>query len=229
MLDPFMRTKLLIGNENFEKLKASRVAVFGVGGVGSYVIEGLARAGIGNLDIFDGDTVNETNINRQIIADFTTIGLSKVEVMKKRLLNINPKINVNANECVFKESSLSEYSFKDYDYIVDAIDMVSSKILIIVEAKKLGKRVISCMGTGNKICPEKLKVSDIYSTKICPLARIIRRELKVRQVKDLKVVYSEEKPIYVPHDKINASISFVPPFAGFLIASEVVRDLINTR
>ena len=229
MLDPFMRTKLLIGYENFEKLNASRVAVFGVGGVGSYVVEGLARAGIGSLDIFDGDTVNDTNINRQLIADFTTIGLSKVEVMKKRLLNINPKMNVCANECVFNESNFRQYSFKDYDYIVDAIDMVSSKILIIVEAKKLNKRVISCMGTGNKICPEKLRVSDIYSTKICPLARVLRKELKVRQIKDLKVVYSEENPIYVPHDKINASISFVPSSAGLLIASEVVRDLISIR
>ncbi len=226
MDDAFLRTKLLIGDEAFEKLKKGKVAIFGVGGVGSFATEALARAGIGRIDIFDGDKVDITNINRQAIAFHDTIGISKVEVMKKRILNINPEIIVNANECVFNASNAENYDFSPYDYIVDAIDMISSKILIIEKSKKLGKKVISSMGMGNKINPTMIEVADIFSTSICPLARVMRRELKKRGVNSLKVVYSKEKPLYVPKDKVNASISFVPSAVGLIIASEVVKDII---
>ena len=226
MGDAFLRTKLLIGDKSFEKLKKSKVAVFGVGGVGSYAVEALARAGVGMIDIFDGDKVDITNINRQVIAMHDTIGISKVEVMKKRMLNINPEIIVGAHECVFNASNSENYDFSPYDYIVDAIDMISSKILIIEKSKKLGKKVISSMGMGNKINPTMIEVADVFSTSICPLARVMRRELKKRGVDSLKVVYSKEKPLYTPDDKVNASISFVPSGAGLIIASEVVKDII---
>lgn len=229
MNDIFLRTKLLLGSEAFEKLKASKVAVFGVGGVGSFVAESLTRAGVGAIDIFDGDVVDPTNINRQIIALHSTVGEAKVDVMKRRMLDINPDVSVNAFRTVFNASNAEEYDFGDYDYIVDAIDMISSKLLIICKAKKLGKRVISSMGTGNKINPSMLEIGDIYSTSVCPLARVMRRELKARKIKSLKVVYSKEKPLYTPKDRVNSSISFVPSVAGLMIASEVVRDLISTE
>ena len=223
----FLRTKLLIGNQAFEKLKNSKVAIFGIGGVGSYTAEALARSGVGAIDIFDGDFVELSNINRQIVALISTIGEAKTEIMKKRMIDINPEISVNAFKIVFDASNAENYSFQDYDYIVDAIDMVSSKLLIISKAKSLGKNVISSMGTGNKINPSMLEIGDIYSTSVCPLARVMRRELKARKINSLKVVYSKEKPIYTPPDKVNASISFVPSVAGLLIAGEVVKDLID--
>lgn len=227
MNDIFLRTRLLIGSEAINKLKSSKVAVFGVGGVGSFVTEALARASVGKIDIFDGDVVDATNINRQLIALHSTIGMSKVEVMKKRLLDINPEIVVNAHHVVFNASNAGEFSFEDYDYIVDAIDMVSSKLLIISKAKALGKNVISSMGMGNKINPSMIEITDIFSTQNCPLARVMRRELKARKISSLKVAYSKEMPLYKPENKVNSSISFVPSVGGLMIASEVVRDLIK--
>lgn len=227
MDDIFLRTRLLIGSEAINKLKSSKVAVFGVGGVGSFVTEALARASVGKIDIFDGDVVDATNINRQLIALHSTIGMSKVEVMKKRLLDINPEIVVNAHHVVFNASNAAEFSFEDYDYIVDAIDMVSSKLLIISKAKALGKNVISSMGMGNKINPSMIEITDIFSTQNCPLARVMRRELKARKINSLKVAYSKEMPLYKPENKVNSSISFVPSVGGLMIASEVVRDLIK--
>lgn len=227
MNDIFLRTRLLIGPEAINKLKSSKVAVFGVGGVGSFATEALARASVGRIDIFDGDVVDATNINRQLIALHSTIGMSKVEVMKKRLLDINPEIIVNAHHVVFNVSNVDEFSFEDYDYIVDAIDMVSSKLLIISKAKALGKSVISSMGMGNKINPSMIEITDIFSTQNCPLARVMRRELKARKISSLKVAYSKEMPLYKPENKVNSSISFVPSVGGLMIASEVVRDLIK--
>lgn len=227
MNDIFLRTRLLIGPEAINKLKSSKVAVFGVGGVGSFATEALARASVGRIDIFDGDVVDATNINRQLIALHSTIGMSKVEVMKKRLLDINHEIIVNAHHVVFNASNVDEFSFEDYDYIVDAIDMVSSKLLIISKAKALGKSVISSMGMGNKINPSMIEITDIFSTQNCPLARVMRRELKARKISSLKVAYSKEMPLYKPENKVNSSISFVPSVGGLMIASEVVRDLIK--
>ncbi len=227
MKESFYRTELLIGKNSLEKLQFSRVAVFGVGGVGSFTVEALARAGIGSIDIFDGDKIDVTNINRQLIATHENIGEDKVLAMKKRILSINPDIIVVANKCVFGKENHEEYDFEKYDYIVDAIDMVSSKILIITKANSLGKKVISSMGMGNKINPSLIEIDDIFSTSVCPLARVMRRELKKRNVNSLKVAYSKEKPIYTPSNKVNASISFVPSVAGLLIAGEVVKDLIK--
>lgn len=227
MDDIFLRTRLLIGLDAINKLKRSKVAVFGVGGVGSFVVEALARAAVGNIDIFDGDVVDATNINRQLVALHSTVGESKVQVMKKRLLDINPEIIVNAHHVVFNASNEANFSFEDYDYIVDAIDMVSSKLLIISKAKALGKNVISSMGMGNKINPSMIEITDIFSTQNCPLARVMRRELKARKISSLKVAYSKEMPLYKPENKVNSSISFVPSVGGLMIASEVVRDLIK--
>lgn len=227
MKESFYRTELLIGKNSLEKLQFSKVAVFGVGGVGSFTVEALARAGIGSIDIFDGDKIDVTNINRQLIATHENIGEDKVLAMKKRILSINPDIKVVANKCVFGKENHEEYDFEKYDYIVDAIDMVSSKILIITKANSLGKKVISSMGMGNKINPSLIEIDDIFSTSVCPLARVMRRELKKRNVNSLKVAYSKEKPIYTPSNKVNASISFVPSVAGLLIAGEVVKDLIK--
>ncbi len=225
MGDAFLRTKLLVGESKFERLSKSKVAVFGVGGVGSFAVEALVRAGIGSLDIFDADRIDVTNINRQLIANVNNIGAKKVEAVRERVLSINPNAVVNSNYVKVDASNIDNYDFDSYDYVVDAIDMVSSKLLIIEKAKKLGKKIISSMGTGNKIDPSKLQLDDIYNTSVCPLARIMRKELKAREIESLRVVYSKEKPLYIPKDKINASISFVPSVAGLLMASEVVRDL----
>ncbi len=225
MGDAFLRTKLLVGESKFERLSKSKVAVFGVGGVGSFAVEALVRAGIGSLDIFDADRIDVTNINRQLIANVNNIGAKKVEAVRERVLSINPNAVVNSNYVKVDASNIDNYDFNSYHYIVDAIDMVSSKLLIIEKAKKLGKKIISSMGTGNKIDPSKLQLDDIYNTSVCPLARIMRKELKARGIESLRVVYSKEKPLYIPKDKINASISFVPSVAGLLMASEVVRDL----
>ena len=247
MLNWLARTELLIGKDNINKLKDSTVAIFGCGGVGSYVAEGLVRSGVGNIVLIDSDMVDITNINRQLIADTTTIGMAKVEVAKKRLLNINPDLNINVFE-EFYSSSTNDILVKNYDYIVDAIDSVKSKISLIQEAHNKNVKIISAMGMGNKLNPTMIEVADISKTEMCPLAKVMRRELKKRGVKKLKVVYSEEKPTRPIEDMsiscrtncicppgaehkcterrdIPGSVAFVPSVAGLIIAGEVVKDI----
>lgn len=219
------RTVLLLGKEAVEKLKNARVAVFGVGGVGGYVIEALARCGVGTLDIFDNDRVAPSNINRQIIALHSTIGKLKVEVANERLKDINPEICVNAHPVFFMPENADEYDFTAFDFVVDAVDTVTAKLCIIEKAKAAKKPVISCMGTGNKLDPTALKIADIEKTSTCPLARVMRRELKKRGLESVKVLYSTEQPENC--GDIVGSTPFVPPTAGLLIAAEVVRDLIK--
>lgn len=225
-----LRTELLIGKENLNKLSNSTVAVFGCGGVGSYVAEGLVRSGIGNIVLIDNDVVDITNINRQLIADTTTIGIPKVEVEKNRLLKINPNLNVTTFQ-EFYNSSNSENILKQYDYVVDAIDSVTSKLYLIEQCKLKNIPIISSMGTGNKLNPTELEVSDISKTSVCPLAKVVRKELSKRGIKHLKVIYSKEIPKKFNTDeefkRIPASISFVPSVSGLIIASEVVKDLIS--
>lgn len=223
MENAFSREIKLIGEENFKKLKTSSVIVFGAGGVGSFAIEAIARAGVGNITIVDNDTVDETNINRQLIALNSTVGKDKVAVAKARVLDINPNCNVTAVKEFYDNKSLIDIT--KYDYIVDAIDSVKSKIHLVETAKKNNVKIISSMGTGNKILPEKLTVCDISKTNYCPLAKKMRYELRKRGINHLKVVYSTEEPLTksVPP----ASISFVPSVAGLLIAKEVITDLIN--
>jgi tRNA A37 threonylcarbamoyladenosine dehydratase len=229
-----MRTQLLLGNEGMEKLKSSKVAVFGVGGVGSFTVEALARAGVGNLILIDHDEIDITNINRQIPALHSTVGESKVEIMKNRILDINPDINVVAHKKLYNKDSSHELLSEKYDYVVDAIDMVSSKIDLIEKCYNKGINIISSMGMGNKLDPTKIEVSDIYKTHMCPLAKVMRRELKNRRIKKLKVVYSTEKPIKpvitISNDskrEVPGSISFVPSVGGLVIASVVVKDLVS--
>ena len=224
-MEQFERTRMLIGNEGLNKLKKSSVAVFGIGGVGGYVVEALARSGVGTIDIIDNDTVNETNINRQIIATHKTLGRYKVDVMKERIEDINRSAIVNTHKCFFLPENSDEFDFSKYSYIVDVIDTVTAKIEIILKAQKANVPVISSMGTGNKLDPTKLEVSDIYKTKMCPLAKVMRRELKQRGIKKLKVVYSSEEP--VTKLRIPASVAFVPSVAGMIIAGEVIKDLIR--
>ena len=234
----FGRTELLIGKKAMEKLAASRVCVFGVGGVGSYVVEALARTGIGSIDVVDNDKVVSSNINRQIIALNSTVGMDKVDVIRKRILDINPDCNVNAIKSFYLPENSVDFDFSVYDYVVDAIDTVTAKIDIIVRCKELGTPVISSMGTGFKLDPTKVEVTDIYKTMTDPLARAMRRELKSRGIQDLKVVYSSEAPVkpeQVDSDYeedgagrrrgTTASIAFVPSVAGLIIASEVIKDL----
>lgn len=225
MNDQSQRTRMLIGDEAVEKLKSSKVLIFGVGGVGSYVCEALARAGVGTLEIVDGDIVDMTNINRQLIALHSTVGRSKADVCAERMKDINPNINVIAKKCFYLPEKSDDFDFKSYDYIVDAIDNVTAKIDIIIRAKAAAVPVISSMGTGNKLDPASFKVADIEETKICPLAKVMRKELRKRGIKAVKVVYSEEEPVSVGN-RTPASISFVPAAAGLLIAQAVVRDLI---
>ncbi len=238
MLNQFSRTELLIGKSGVEKLNKSKVAVFGIGGVGSFVVEGLVRAGIGSFVLVDNDEVSLTNLNRQIIATQNTIGKDKVEVAKNRILEINPNANVEICKEFFIPST--EGILNDsVDYIVDCIDTITSKIELVVRAKNMNIPIISCMGTGNKMDPTKFEVTDICKTTICPLAKVMRKELKLRNIDKLKVVYSKEKPIE-PDEEIKkecvkdsnkrqtpGSISFVPSVAGLIIAGEVVKDLIN--
>lgn len=229
----FFRTELLIGKEALEKLQNSRVAVFGIGGVGSYVVEALSRCGVGNMDIFDGDVVDVTNINRQLIALESTIGVPKVDVSEKRIKDINPSINVRKHNFFFTKENQYEIDFSKYSYVIDAIDMVSSKLLLAKICKAINIPIISSMGTGNKLNPTLLKVKDVYSTSNCPLARVMRRELRKMGIESLKVVCSDEIPSYTPKpDKVNSgkkvvnsSVSFVPSVAGLIIAAEVVKDL----
>lgn len=223
MKEQFERTSLLIGEEAINKLNNSKVLIFGVGGVGGYVAEALARTGVGSITIVDKDTVSESNINRQIIALYSTVGRDKVDVLKERMLDINPNLQVDARKCFFLPENAHEFDFSQYDYIVDAVDTVTAKLQIIVQAKEAGVPVISAMGAGNKVHPEMFEIADIYKTEMCPLAKVMRRELKNRGIKKLKVVYSKEKPVY--KGDVPGSIAFSPSVAGLLMASEVVRDL----
>lgn len=228
-MDKFLRTIALVGEEAFEKLKNSRVAVFGIGGVGGYVLEAIARSGVGKVDIIDGDTVNVTNLNRQIIATLHTVGMPKVDAAKERLLSINPDIVVNTYNCFYGDETADVINFADFDYVVDAIDDVKAKTLIAVKCKEAGVKLISSMGFGNKMEPTMIEVSDIKKTSVCPLARTMRRRLKDAGVTELKVVYSKEEPkvgLNPDGTRILASIAFVPSAAGLVIASEVVKDII---
>lgn len=248
MLNMFSRTELLLGNEAMKKLASSRVAVFGIGGVGGYVCEALVRSGIGAFDLIDDDKVCLTNLNRQIIATRKTVGKYKAEVMRDRMLEINPDADIRIHKCFVLPENSSEFPFEEYDYVVDAVDTVSAKIELVMKSQEHNVPIISCMGAGNKLDAGQFRVSDIYKTKICPLARVMRRELKKRGVEHLKVVYSEVKPtrpiedmsiscrthcICPPGTKhkcterrdIPGSVAFVPSVAGLLIAGEVVKDL----
>ena len=255
MEDRFVRTKMLLGNEAIEKLQSKRVAVFGIGGVGGYVCEALVRSGIGHFDLIDNDTVALSNLNRQIIATKKTLGRYKTDVMKERMLDINPSVEVRIHNCFFLPENADEFDFGEYDYVVDAVDTVTAKIAIIMKAKDAGVPVISSMGTGNKLDPGRLKIADISKTSVCPLARVMRRELNKRGINSLKVVFSDEPPIKPVNmdgsddlevssdsdDSLEIGVSsdagmsrrrstpgstaFVPASAGLMIASEVVRDL----
>lgn len=216
---------MLLGDKAMEKLKQSRVAVFGVGGVGGYVVEALVRSGIGTIDVFDKDTVSVSNINRQIIATTDTVGKSKVAVIKERAMSINPEVKINAYECFYLPENADNYDFSEYDYIVDAVDTVTAKIEIIKRAKEKGIPVISSMGTGNKLDATRFEVADISKTTVCPLARVMRRELKKRGIEKVKVVYSKEEPKVC--GDVPSSVAFVPPVAGLIIAGEVIKDLME--
>jgi len=221
------REELLIGKENVEKLKTACVAIFGCGGVGSYVVEALARAGIGNFVLVDNDIIDITNINRQLIADTTTIGHDKVEVEKQRILSINPQANVKIYKEFYSKENSDNLIKENYTYIVDAIDSVKSKILLIQSAHEKGIKIISAMGMGNKLNPTMIEVSDISKTEVCPLAKIVRKSLRQIGINHTKVVYSKESPTRIDNNKnITASISFVPSVAGLIIASEIVNDII---
>lgn len=252
MLEQFSRTELLLGREAMEILSRSRVAVFGIGGVGGYVCEALVRSGVGAFDLIDNDKVCLTNLNRQIIATHKTIGRYKTEVMKERMLDINPCADIRVHQCFFLPENAGEFPFEEYDYIVDAVDTVTAKIELVMRAQEKGIPVISSMGAGNKLDASQFQVADIYETKICPLAKVMRRELKKRGINKLKVVYSEEQPVklsedmqagreHIPSDgveemassdagqkgrrSIPGSTAFVPSVAGLILAGEVIRDL----
>ena len=250
MLNEFSRTELLIGKEALAKLARSKVAVFGIGGVGTFAVEGLARAGVGRFVLVDDDCICLTNINRQIHAARSTIGKSKVEVMRDRILDINPRAEVVIHQVFYMPGQAPVLIKPDYDYIVDAVDTVTAKIDLVVNASEMGIPVISCMGAGNKLDPVKFEIADIYDTTVCPLARVMRRELRKRGVRNLKVVYSKEEPLKplftedlcseiscgcpkcksgscVVRHQVPGSISFMPSVAGLLMAAEVVKDLIN--
>ena len=243
MLNQFSRTELLFGKEAIKRLSQCRVAVFGIGGVGGYVCEALARSGIGAFDLIDDDKVCLTNINRQIIATQKTVGRYKVDVMKERILDINPEARVNTYKCFFLPENASDFPFDKYDYVVDSIDTVTAKIELVMSSQKAGVPIMSAMGAGNKLDPTKFRVADIYKTHMDPLAKVMRRELKKRGVKNLKVVYSEEEPVTPFEDAAEAqadceserhdpkrrnlpgSTAFVPSVAGLIIAGEVIKDL----
>lgn len=234
MDERFIRTGLLLGEAGLDRLARARVAVFGVGGVGGYVAEALARSGVGSLDLTDKDVVSMSNINRQIIATTRTIGMYKTQVMKERILDINPKAQVTVHDCFFLPETAEEFDFQEYDYVVDAVDTVTAKIELVLRTQEAGTPIISSMGAGNKLDPSRFEVADIYQTSVCPLARVMRRELKKRGVKKLKVVYSKEEamtPLIQMSDEskrvIPGSIAFVPSVAGLMIAGEVVKDLVK--
>lgn len=248
MLNQFSRTQLLLGPEAMEKLKNARVAVFGIGGVGGYVCEALVRSGVGAFDLVDDDKVCLTNLNRQIIATRKTVGKYKTDVMKERILEINPDAEVTVHKCFFLPENADTFPFEEYDYVVDAVDTVTAKIALVMKSQEVGVPIISSMGAGNKLDASAFRVADIYKTKVCPLAKVMRRELKKRGVKKLKVVYSEEQPVRPLEDMsissrthcicppgaarkcterrdIPGSTAFVPSVAGLIIAGEVVKDL----
>lgn len=230
MQNQFTRTELLIGKEGLEKLKNAKVAVYGVGGVGSYVVEGLARAGIGHLVLIDNDYVDITNINRQVHATHTTIGKSKVEVEKERILEINPNAIVETYQTNKFERPEEEIIDSSFVYVVDAVDTVTTKLKLIEKAKTENVPIISAMGTANKLDPTKFEVSDIYKTSVCPLCKVMRKELKKRNIPKLKVIYSKEEPIKVEEvdgNRTLGSVSFVPSVAGLIIAGEVIKDIIK--
>lgn len=238
MANQFSRTQLILGEEAMKKLSESRVAVFGIGGVGGHAVEALVRSGIGAIDVIDNDTVSETNINRQIVALRSTVGRYKVDVAKERISDINPDCRVNAYRIFYTPETASEFDFTQYDYVVDAIDTVTGKIELVMNAQKCGTPVISSMGAGNKINPEMFEVADIYQTSVCPLARVMRNELKKRGVKKLKVVYSKEKAMtsVCQSDEQNefrrtlpGSTAFTPSVAGLIIAGEIIKDLTGIR
>ena len=251
MKDQFQRTALLIGWENIEKLKNRRVAVFGIGGVGGHAAEALCRSGIGMIDLFDGDVVDVTNINRQLIATQKTIGRSKVDAMRERLLEINPDAIIKAHKLFYLPETSGSVDFNEYDYVIDAIDTITAKLELVCQTAAISTPIISSMGAANKLDPTAFAVADIYETSICPVARIMRRELRKRGIEKLKVVYSKEEPMkpapdmrifnpecgeyFEPGDEehgnkvkrpLPASISFVPPVAGLILAGEVVKDLL---
>lgn len=230
----FERTRMMLGDEAMEKLKNSHVAVFGIGGVGGHAAEALVRSGIGAIDIIDNDTVSESNINRQIIATGSTVGMYKIDAAKDRFTDISPDIKIITHKCFYLPETSGQFDFTKYDYIIDAIDTVTGKIELIMQAEKNKTPIISCMGTGNKLDPTMLEIADIYKTSVCPLARIMRNELKKRGIKHLKVLYSRETPIipYFQPEEQNvsrratpSSNSFVPACAGLIIASEVIKQL----
>lgn len=252
MLTQFSRTELLLGKEGMERLKNARVAVIGVGGVGGYVCEALVRSGVGSFDLIDDDKVCLTNLNRQIIATRSTVGKYKVDVMKERMLDINPDVQVETYKCFFLPENADDFPFAEYDYVVDAVDTVTAKIELVMKCQSMGVPIISSMGAGNKLDASAFQVADIYKTKMCPLAKVMRRELKKRGVKKLKVVYSEEKPTRTIEDMaiscrttcicppgaahkcterrdIPGSVAFVPSVAGLIVAGEVVKDLVYTK
>ena len=247
MLNQFARTQLLLGSEGMERLYNKRVAVFGIGGVGGYVCEALVRSGIGSFDLIDNDRICLTNLNRQIIATRKTIGRYKTEVMRDRMLEINPDVKIEIHQCFFLPENADEFPFQEYDYVVDAVDTVTAKIELVLRAQRENTPIISAMGAGNKLDAGRLQIADIYETRVCPLARIMRRELKKRGVKSLKVVYSDEPPVRPLEDMTGAgtegdfppggqgngtgrrsvpgSTAFVPAAAGLMIAGEIVKDL----
>lgn len=248
MLNQFSRTELLLGKEAMDILAKARVAVFGIGGVGGYTVEALARSGVGTIDLIDDDKVCLTNLNRQLVATRKTIGRYKVDVMKERILEINPEAVVNVHQCFFLPETKDEFDFSSYSYVVDAVDTVTAKIELVMSSQAAGVPVISSMGAGNKLNPAEFQVADIYETSVCPLAKVMRRELKKRGVKKLKVVYSQEKPLRPIEDMaiscrthcicppgaqhkctekrdIPGSNAFVPPVVGLIIAGEVIKDL----
>lgn len=250
MLNQFSRSELLFGKEGMDQLKEARVAVFGVGGVGGYAVEALARSGVGTFDLVDDDQVCLTNINRQIIATRKTVGKDKVEVMKERILEINPNAEVHTHKCFYLPETKDQFDFTKYTYVIDAVDTVTAKLELVMQAQEAGVPIISSMGAGNKMNPTMFEVADIYKTSVCPLAKVMRRELKKRQVRKLKVVYSKEQPMTPINDMaiscrancicppgaqrkctdrraIPGSNAFVPSVVGLIIASEVVKDIIG--
>ncbi|MDE7330398.1 MAG: tRNA threonylcarbamoyladenosine dehydratase [Clostridia bacterium] len=238
MLNAFSRSGILLGSEGLDKLSRSRVALFGVGGVGGFCAEALARAGVGAIDLIDNDVVSETNINRQIIALKSTVGRYKTEVMKERIADINPACKVACHNVFFVSSCGDMLDFSGFDYVIDAIDTVGGKIEIIARAKSAGVPVISCMGAGNKLDPTAFEVADISKTSVCPLAKVMRRELKKRDISGVKVVYSKEEPVTARMEAeeckangraVAGSVSFVPSVAGLIAAGEVIKDLIGIK
>ena len=240
MPDQFSRTRLLLGSNALDRLANAHVAVFGIGGVGGYVTEALARSGVGALDLIDSDTVEITNLNRQIVATTKTLGEYKVDIMARRVRDINPQCSVTAHKCFYLPDTADQFDFRSYDYIVDAVDTVTAKLQLIMQAKACGTPIISSMGAGNKLDPTRFEVADIYDTSVCPLAKIIRKKLRKRGVDSLKVVYSKEPPLHsLGTGKANlpdgadvrpvpGSMPFVPPVVGMIAASEVVRDLVSS-